>query len=187
MKCRLQFDKWADRLGVLVGASLIVCSIGGTVIAQISRQPQFLPVGAKLVVGKQVVMLEIARTPIEQAKGLSHRQFLPPYAGMLFPVSPVRKVEFWMKDVKMPLDAILLHQGRVVAIASHLLPCQANSCQVYKSDTLVDQFVELPEGTAHKLELAVGMQLSIQPLPPLRRAASSLSSENKSPRMKLRQ
>lgn len=69
--------RWLDRLGVLLGASLLLCSLGDIAIAQASRQPQSLPVGAKLVVGQKTVMLEMAQTPSQQARGLMYRRSLP--------------------------------------------------------------------------------------------------------------
>src|SRR5687768_113042 len=51
-------------------------------------------------------IVEIARTPQEQAQGLMNRQALAPDRGMIFPYDPPQPASFWMKNTLIPLDII---------------------------------------------------------------------------------
>lgn len=155
---------WLDRLGWAIGISLFGLSVVSVAITLYSRQPQVLPLGARLVVSGQTINLEVATTSEQQTKGLSYRHSLPPDKGMLFPVNPPRPVTVWMKNMFMPLDVVSLYQGRVVTVAPSLPPCQTNTCPLYKSEVVVDRVVELPAGTIKKLKLKQGVQVRILPV-----------------------
>lgn len=152
---------WLDRLGWVVGISLLGLSATAAAFTLSYRQPQVLPVGARVVVGGQTVDLEIALTKQQQLLGLSYRRSLPAGRGMLFPVHPPRPVTVWMKHMSMPLDIVFLRQGRVVAIAHNAPPCQAMICPLYGSNVSVDYVVELPAGMAQQLKLRVGTQMVV--------------------------
>src|SRR5687768_16305667 len=51
-------------------------------------------------------IVEVARTPEEQARGLMEPQSLAPDRGMLFPYATPQPVAFWMKNALIPLDMI---------------------------------------------------------------------------------
>ncbi|GEM_PF-5397625 len=50
--------------------------------------PQVLPVSAKAIIGDSEILLEVAETPEQQAKGLMFRSEMPSDRGMLFPIEP---------------------------------------------------------------------------------------------------
>src|SRR5688572_17687147 len=48
--------------------------------------------------------VEVARTAVEQEKGLMFRTAMGPNEGMIFPFRPARPARFWMKNTVIPLD-----------------------------------------------------------------------------------
>lgn len=123
---------------------------------------QSLPISAQAQVSGQVIDLEVAQTPQQQAMGLMYRTVLADNQGMLFPFDPPQPVSFWMKNVAISLDMIFLKNGRVVEIAANVPPCKTATCPVYGPKSHIDQVIELRGGRAVELGLQVGDPVSIQ-------------------------
>lgn len=146
---------------------LISCSSSNQFVAESETRPresqgQKLPVTAQVEINGELIELEVARTQEEQAMGLMYRDTLAANRGMLFPLEPPRKAQFWMKNVEIPLDMIFLHEGEVRAIAQEVPPCTKSPCPTYGADTKIDQVIELQGGRAEELELEVGDALTVE-------------------------
>lgn len=103
-------------------------------------------------------VVEMARTPQEQAKGLMFRTSLEPNAGMLFPRNPAAPASFWMKNTVIPLDIIFID-------AQHKIESIAANAQPYSLDPIasggpVIGVLELAGGRAAELGLASGDTVS---------------------------
>jgi uncharacterized membrane protein (UPF0127 family) len=132
-----------------------------------ASEPQYLPVSAKAEVGSATILLEVARTPQERARGLMFRPTLPDDRGMLFPADPSRPIRMWMKNVPVPLDLIFICEGRVVALAEQVPPCVEASCPSYGPfKRAVDQVLELRAGRAAELGLRAGDPIRITDMAP---------------------
>jgi len=124
---------------------------------QLLAQGQILPVTAEVEIADQTLGLEVAETPQQQAVGLMARESLPDDRGMLFPFEPARPVNFWMKNVLIPLDMVFIHGGEVVAISNDVPPCEGDPCPTYgPSRQPVDYVLELRGGRAAELDLETG-------------------------------
>lgn len=117
---------------------------------------QTLPITADMTIGGKKIELEVARTPQEQTTGLMYRPALPDDRGMLFPMQTPRPAQFWMKNVPVALDLVFLYQGKIIAIAPKVPPCQTPECPVYGPRGLVDHVLELRSGRAAELGLKIG-------------------------------
>ena len=126
------------------------------------NEGQMLPITAQAKIGKEIIQLEVATTPQQQALGLMFRTTLAPDRGMLFPFERPRIVGFWMKNCKIPLDMIFLRNGVVKAIQVNALPCQQDPCPTYGPDVPVDQVIELGGERSQELGLKVGDRIPIQ-------------------------
>ncbi|MFB2979078.1 DUF192 domain-containing protein, partial [Microseira sp. BLCC-F43] len=105
-----------DKIGWLLGGLLVVGPVVLSLVSNIPHQPQSLPISAKALVANQVIGLEVARTPQQQAVGLMYRTELPANRGMLFLIHPPQTVNFWMKNVQIHLDILFLKDGVIKAI-----------------------------------------------------------------------
>ncbi|MBV8971844.1 MAG: DUF192 domain-containing protein [Sphingomonadaceae bacterium] len=68
--------------------------------------------------------VEVAKTTVEQARGLMLRKVMGRGHGMLFPVAaPPHDVSFWMEGTYLPLDIIFIAPDhRVRRIAANAVP-----------------------------------------------------------------
>lgn len=157
---------------ILLEISLLGCSAGSPIpspsptesISQVSaeNQGQSLPIGAKAMMGGEVIQLEVAKTPDQQMTGLMYRTALPQNQGMLFVFEQPQAVRFWMKNVKISLDMIFLKDGEIKAIASNVPPCSSEPCPTYGPNTPIEQVIELRGGRATDLKLKKGDRITIE-------------------------
>lgn len=128
-----------------------------------ARSGQMLPISAEVTINGQVIELEVAHTPEQQAMGLMYRTELPPNRGMLFPFNPARRVGFWMKNCRIPLDMVFLHEGQIQSIIHNAPPCLKDPCPIYDSKAVISQVIELAAGQAKQIGLQQGDLVAIQP------------------------
>ncbi|AFZ33769.1 protein of unknown function DUF192 [Stanieria cyanosphaera PCC 7437] len=152
-------------IGVLFNSGAVILS--STLLATASAsesqpQGQILPIAAKTNIKGQIIELEVAQTPEQQATGLMFRDSLPDNRGMLFSFDTPQVTSFWMKNVSISLDMIFLYQGKVKAIAANVPPCTTNPCPVYGPKTIIDQVIELRGGRAKELGLKVNDLVQIE-------------------------
>lgn len=103
---------------------------------------------------KHKYTVELARTTVEQARGLMLRKTMPRDRGMIFPVSPPRTASFWMEGTVLPLDIIFIGTDRkVLRIAPNAVPF---SRVPIDSGGLVTAVLELNAGEAARIGLRPG-------------------------------
>ena len=127
---------------------------------------QQLPITATITIKGSVINLEVARTPLQQAIGLMYRPSISDDHGMLFPFSPPRPVNFWMKNVEINLDMLFIRDGRVLAIEAQVPPCRTEICPQYgPAGVPVDYVLELGGGRAAELGVQIGDPIILSDLP----------------------
>lgn len=99
-------------------------------------------------------IVEVARTPDEQAHGLMDRQSLAPDRGMIFPYQPAQPVSFWMKNTLIPLDMIFIAPGgKILRIEENTVPLSLEPVGVAEPAEAV---LELNGGRSAELGIAAG-------------------------------
>ena len=107
---------------------------------------------------RHAFIVEIARTPQEQALGLMNRQTLGPDRGMIFPYEPAQPVAFWMKNTLIPLDMIFIRpDGTIGSIAANTVPL---SLEPVPSGEPVEAVLEIAGGRSAELGLSAGDKVS---------------------------
>ncbi len=66
---------------------------------------------AKLIIGRETLIVEIADSPKKWRRGLKYRDKLPENKGMLFIFPEEGYHAFWMKDTKIPLDIAFIDRN----------------------------------------------------------------------------
>ncbi|MBU7581965.1 MAG: DUF192 domain-containing protein [Nostoc sp. TH1S01] len=158
--------RWLSLLPILLSLFLMGCSTQTTANTSIPvpiAKGQTLPISAQAVVPNgTTIELEVAVTPEEQAKGLMNRPALPNNRGMLFKFPSAQPVQFWMKNVPVPLDMVFLQNGVVKYIQPSAPPCPNEPCATYGPNIPIDTVIELRAGRAKELQLKVGDSVKIQ-------------------------
>jgi uncharacterized membrane protein (UPF0127 family) len=124
-----------------------------------------LPLSAQVTIGEDNILLEVAKTPAEQAQGLMFRTELSGDRGMLFQFPEPKIARFWMKNTFIPLDMIFLQDGKIKLIITNVPPCKTSPCPNYGPlSQEVNQVLELGAGRAKELGLEVNQVLEFVPL-----------------------
>ena len=145
---------------VLAGA-LVACSPatgGAAPAAPRTVHPQsgleVVPLTVSSAKGTHRFKVEVARSEIEQARGLMFRTGLGPDEGMIFPMDPPRGASFWMKNTVIPLDLIFVApDGRITNIAANAVPYDLSPLN---STGPVKGVLEIAGGRAAELGIAPG-------------------------------
>ncbi|MBI2023237.1 DUF192 domain-containing protein [Candidatus Giovannonibacteria bacterium] len=115
---------------------------------------------AAVEIGGVTIAAEIARTPRERAKGLSGREGLAQDEGMLFIFSNPALYDFWMKDMKFPIDIIWINNGKIVYIAENAKPPAPNTLDneltVYHPTELASYVFEVQSAFVEQHGIKVG-------------------------------
>ena len=148
-------------LFALLAATLVACSPGvGGAAAAASKAVhpdsglEVVPLTVTSASGTHRFRVEVARSSMEQAKGLMFRTKLGPDEGMIFPMNPPRGASFWMKNTVISLDLIFVApDGRISNIAANAVPYDLNPLI---SIGQVKGVLEIPGGRAAELGIAPG-------------------------------
>jgi len=97
------------------------------------------------------VNVELVNTPEERNLGLSFRQYLGDYDGMLFVFDTDVTNTFWMKDMKIPLDIIFVDANYfIVDIKEAQAPCTNTYCPSIYSSSPYRYVLEVNSGFVEK-------------------------------------
>ncbi len=143
---------------------LILIVVFGVVIYAIYRGGTLFNYGSRtsIVLNGYKINVEIVDTLAKQARGLSGREGLAEDAGMLFIFSQPSTQNFWMKDMKFPIDIIWISGDRVVGFVESVPPPiggSENNLTIYSSPENVDKVLEINAGLVKKWNIKVGDQI----------------------------
>ena len=150
----LRLSRWGMMIALVAPAlALCACGSGGQRSSDAEAvAPSGLdqiPLTIQMAGRAHPFVVEVARTPNEQAQGLMHRTELAANRGMLFPFNPPKLAAFWMKNTLIPLDMIFVRaDGSIDRIAENTVP---QSLEPVASGGMVAAVLELPGGTAAEL------------------------------------
>lgn len=118
-----------------------------------------LPVKATGILADTPLELELAQTPAQWEKGLSHRASLSNGSGMLFIFPQFHVPLFWMKDVNFPLDMIWLSNNMVVDMSLNVPVDNSDNPPTVSPKVPVSMVLEVPAGWVEKHEIKLGDSL----------------------------
>ena len=103
------------------------------------------------------ITAEIAETPGERARGLSHRPTLAAGSGMLFIFTHDAPHPFWMRDTFIPLDIIWIDAGKkIVHIEREVTP--ETYPDMFTPSAPARYALEVPAGYAAANGIGIGGQ-----------------------------
>ena len=150
-------------LSLICAASLSACyaRTGDTAtVGPQSELPQSeagleqVPLSIRTSVATHDLVVEVAATGAQQAKGLMFRTRLAPDKGMIFPFAEDRVASFWMKNTVIPLDIIFIRRdGTIESIAANTTPY---SLAPVRSNGPVATVLEIAAGRAAELGIGPG-------------------------------
>jgi uncharacterized membrane protein (UPF0127 family) len=147
---------WA---ALLLMALVPACSPNSAVTnTTLERSPagmEQLPLTIQTKSGVRKFVVEVARTPQEQERGLMFRESLAGDRGMIFPQATVPQMAaFWMKNTLIPLDIIFIRaDGTIARIEANAVPL---SLDPISSGEPIAAVLEIAGGRAAELGIAEG-------------------------------
>jgi uncharacterized membrane protein (UPF0127 family) len=124
------------------------------------------PYTNKLIVGKQILEVEVVDTNPKRNKGLSGREKLTEGQGMLFVFPQSGKHSFWMKDMNFNLDMIWVSNEKIVGISKNVpapaSPTEDRNLPSYFPPEPVDQVLEVISGWSEKNQIKIGDEVRLQ-------------------------
>ncbi|MCX6746162.1 MAG: DUF192 domain-containing protein [Candidatus Parcubacteria bacterium] len=105
----------------------------------------------------KVIKVDIAKTPEEQANGLSGWEKLADNQGMLFVFKDKRYRDFWMQGMKFPIDIIWIEDNKIIDIAKNTpVPTDENNPPIYRPLSEVNYVLEVKAGYCEAKNIKVG-------------------------------
>jgi len=109
-------------------------------------------------VGNNSVSAEVAANTQEQNLGLGGRSCIGADKGMLFAFSQPGQYDFWMKDMKFPIDIVWLNENKlVVTVKSNVMP--NTYPKTFTSTKPAKYVLELGADRAQQLNITEGTTL----------------------------
>jgi uncharacterized protein len=127
-------------------------------LAQATGEPQPIldqePLTIETATGPVSFLVEMARSPAEQSRGLMFRTLVPPGTGMLFVHDRPRPVSMWMRNTPTALDMLFIAEdGTIESIAADTTPFSET---VISSNGPVAGVLEIKAGEAERLGIQEG-------------------------------
>lgn len=110
------------------------------------------------------IKVEIAKTPTEQARGLSNREILNDQEGMLFVYPDYKIRNFWMKKMQFSIDTIWISNDKIVGIEKNIPlfdGVDEEKIKRYQSPVAVNYVLEVNAGFSDKNNIKVGDRVKI--------------------------
>lgn len=96
----------------------------------------------------------VVKTPEDRTKGLSGKDSIRQDEGMLFLFEKADYYEFWMKDMKFPLDMIFIKDDKIVDIFSEV--SEKNQTAKEKPKQPANEVLEINSGLSKKYGFKIG-------------------------------
>ena len=110
--------------------------------------------------GGQQIRVEVATRQTDMMRGMMFRDSLAPDHGMLFVHGSPGLYQYWMYQVRIPLDILWLGISRqIVEISPNTPPCPSQSakeCPSFGGHKMAVYVLELPAGVAARFGLRIG-------------------------------
>jgi len=125
---------------------------------QLSTKPQGQARPSSVQVGQAHYTVEVRITNEERRQGLSDREVLETNTGMLFLFDQAEIRNFWMKDMRFPLDFIWIKNKKVVGISQNIPHPAINNGEIARisSPEPADAVLEVNAGQIDEYGINVG-------------------------------
>ena len=117
----------------VLGTALLFSGCSEETQAETASINQWLPI----TIGDQLIEVQIAYKDSEMAKGLMFRTSLGEDRGMIFYYHPPKRMGFWMRNTKIPLDIGFFTEDGVLREVYPMYPMDERSVKSRRDDLLI--------------------------------------------------
>lgn len=108
------------------------------------------------------IIVEIADSPVERARGLSGREEIQESFGMLFLFPEPDVYSFWMPDMNFAIDIIWIQDDMVIDVDEEVSPEGTLPLARYVPDEPVNRVLEVRAGFVQRHKIDIGERLDIR-------------------------
>jgi len=108
------------------------------------------------------ILVEVANTSEQMARGLMFRRSLSRERGMLFLFPIENQLHFWMKNTLIPLDILFFNADRELVSSATMLPCEEDPCVSYSSEMPSTYALEVNAGFLLQHSIGKGWKIELQ-------------------------
>jgi hypothetical protein len=146
------------KMSLIIIAVVILSTI--LIFFSFSAAKQEEPINT-ITINNKEIKIEIAKTSLEQYRGLSGRKNICPDCGMLFISGNKRERSFVMRNMMFPLDIIWISNGKIAKIDSDLQPENSSNLTNHSSGEPVDYILEVNAGFCADNNIKIGNKIWI--------------------------
>lgn len=153
---------------IIIIFGIILVIFAGIVVYQLDTESENQSISqspsSTIKINDHVFKVELAQTPQEQEMGLSGRDSLAEDQGMLFLFEEEGYYNFWMKNMKFPIDIIFINDDRIVSIIKNAQPPESENVnpQILKPEGVIDKVLEIKAGLSEEYGFKKGDRVEIK-------------------------
>jgi uncharacterized protein len=125
-----------------------------------TQTPTILPITAQATINGKAIKLEVAKTAITHATGLTHRSDIAADRGMLYRLNKFQPLTFTGGGMEFATDLIFIDKNKVVDSYANIAPC-TDKCINYSTRQKYDRVIEVKAGSIQKLEIKNGTEIEL--------------------------
>ncbi|CAN5668429.1 hypothetical protein BH23CHL3_BH23CHL3_06140 [soil metagenome] len=131
---------------------LVVLPVASTSAQSVPWREELQPVREEtaIMVGDDVLTVELSVTISQQTLGLGYRNGLEEGTGMVFTVDPAAPQSFWMKGMRFCIDIVWIDGDEIIGAAESVCPDPDGTADAdrptYPSGDPVTHVLEVPAG-----------------------------------------
>lgn len=146
-----------NSFGIFLGILIVALAY---VLITLSQKNTSSMVKTELIVGGTKLQVEIADSAVEIEQGLSTREKLGKNEGMYFVLSKKQIVEFWMKEMRFPLDIIWIAEGKIVGFVENAPIPSGNTIPTFTSPQPITHVLEVNAGFVKQRSIKKGDEIT---------------------------
>jgi uncharacterized membrane protein (UPF0127 family) len=118
---------------------------------------------ASVTIKGKTFIVDVAKTDYQKQKGLSIYKEIPEDKGMIFIFSKQDYYNFWMKDMKFPIDIIYIKDNKIVDIFENVLPPNSpdEKLEIIRPEEKADKVLEINANLSNKYNFKKGDLINI--------------------------
>ncbi len=147
---------------LIIPISFFIFTFGTFFAIKTSTRSETLPCPdfnqAVLSINQHAFKIALATTPAQHIRGLSGCGSMAQNNGLYFPLPQKQIASFWMKEMLFPIDIIWINNNEIIGIEHNIPPPDDpydSSLPTYSPLQPIDAVLELPAGTAKKLNISI--------------------------------
>lgn len=161
----------ARRIVTILGAIILIFSISASATSAIPAVPPWhgsnpwTTETARVLIGEEEIVAEIADTRPLQTRGLGSRDSLEPGTGMIFVFETPGVRTFWMKGMRFCIDIVWIADEKVIGYENGVCPSPGvNDADLprFSSQDTVDFVLEVPAGWMDEHDFDSGTPVKVE-------------------------